>query len=192
MLSPVTRQVVFINAAHLFTHYSLLILATATLAMVQQRPDVFGTDYGPLISIGTGMFVAYGLLAANATAGRECRAMLLMMIIADETDEAAMAKWDHYVEGTDHEALAWRDGQAAADVKAEAHSTVGRMVRSDRVPTNMLRLIGSYGTIARQLDELALMPGLRGVMLTFDDYRIGMEQFGNRIQPLMRSRAGRV
>ncbi|MBC7432112.1 MAG: pyrimidine utilization protein A [Rubritepida sp.] len=132
------------------------------------------------------------LLAANATAGRECRAMLLMMIIADETDEAAMAKWDHYVAGTDHEALAWRDGQAAADVKAEAHSTVGRMIRSDRVPTNMLRLIGSYGTIARQLDELALMPGLRGVMLTFDDYRIGMEQFGTRIQPLMRSRAGRV
>ena len=132
------------------------------------------------------------LLAANATAGRECRAMLLMMIIADETDEAAMAKWDHYVDGTDHEALAWRDGQAAADVKAEAHSTVGRMIRSDRVPTNMLRLIGSYGTIAQQLDELALMPGLRGVMLTFDDYLIGMEQFGTRIQPLMRSRAGRV
>ena len=63
MLSPVTRQVVFINAAHLFTHYSLLILATATLAMVQQQPEIFGQDYGPLIAIGTGMFVAYGLLA---------------------------------------------------------------------------------------------------------------------------------
>ena len=61
MLSPVTRQVVFINAAHLFTHYSLLILATATLAMVQQQPEVFGRDYGPLIAIGTGMFVAYGI-----------------------------------------------------------------------------------------------------------------------------------
>jgi len=63
MLSPVTRQVVFINAAHLLTHYSLLILATATLAMVQQQPEVFGRDYGPMIAIGTGMFVAYGLLA---------------------------------------------------------------------------------------------------------------------------------
>lgn len=62
-MSPVTRQIVFINASHLFTHYSLLILATATLAMVQQQPEVFGTDYGPLISIGTGMFIAYGLLA---------------------------------------------------------------------------------------------------------------------------------
>jgi len=132
------------------------------------------------------------LLAANAAAGRECRAMLLMMIIADETDAAAMAKWDHYVAGTDLEALAWRDGQAAADVKAEAHSTVGRMIRSDRVPTNMLRLIGSYETVAKHLDELALTPGLRGVMLTFDDYTIGMEQFGTRIQPLMACRAGRV
>ena len=131
------------------------------------------------------------LLAANAAAGRECRAMLLLMIIADETDEAAMANWDHYVEGTDLEALNWRDSQAAADVKAEAHSTVGRMVRSDRVPTNLMRLIGSYATVARQLDELATIPGLRGVMVTFDDYLIGMEQFGTRIQPLMACRAGR-
>ncbi|MBR0655928.1 pyrimidine utilization protein A [Plastoroseomonas arctica] len=128
------------------------------------------------------------LMAANATAGAHCDAMLLMMIIADETDEAAMAKWDHYVDGTDLEALAWRDAQAAADVKAEAHSTVGRMVRSDRVPTNMLRLIGSYETIATHMDMLAETPGLRGVMLTFDDYLIGMEQFGTRIQPLMKSR----
>jgi pyrimidine oxygenase len=131
------------------------------------------------------------LLAANAAAGRECRAMLLLMIIADETDEAAMAKWDHYVAGTDIEALNWRDSQAAADVKAEAHSTVGRMIRSDRVPTNLMRLIGSYATVARQLDELATIPGLRGVMVTFDDYLIGMEQFGTRIQPLMACRAGR-
>jgi len=128
------------------------------------------------------------LVAATAASGRDCGAMLLTMIIADETDEAAMAKWDHYVAGTDLEALAWRDTQAAADVKAEAHSTVGRMVRSDRVPTNMLRLIGSYATIARQLDALAATPGLRGVMLTFDDFLIGMEQFGTRIQPLMNCR----
>lgn len=128
------------------------------------------------------------LIAANQEAGKSCGAMLLMMIIADETDEAAMAKWEHYVAGTDLEALAWRDGQAAADVKAEAHSTVGRMVRALREPTTMLRLIGSYATVARHLDELAEIPGLQGVMLTFDDFLIGMEQFGTRIQPLMRSR----
>ena len=36
------------------------------------------------------------------------------------------------------------------------------------------------------LDELSEVPGVRGVMLTFDDFVIGMEQFGTRIMPLMR------
>ena len=39
------------------------------------------------------------------------------------------------------------------------------------------------------LDELAPVPGVQGVMLTFDDFIVGMEQFGTCIQPLMRSRA---
>jgi pyrimidine oxygenase len=38
------------------------------------------------------------------------------------------------------------------------------------------------------LDELAEVPGVQGVMMTFDDFVIGMEQFGTRIMPLMRSR----
>ena len=38
------------------------------------------------------------------------------------------------------------------------------------------------------LDELATVPGVQGVMLTFDDVIIGMEQFGTRILPLMRCR----
>ena len=36
---------------------------------------------------------------------------------------------------------------------------------------------------------MAEIDGLAGVMLTFDDFIIGIEQFGQRIQPLMRSRA---
>ncbi len=39
------------------------------------------------------------------------------------------------------------------------------------------------------LDEVATVPGVRGVMLTFDDFVIGMEQFEQRIQLLMKSRA---
>jgi MFS family permease len=58
---PATRQVLFINAAHVFTHYSLLILATAVLGMVQQAPEAFGREYGPILALGTGMFVLYGL-----------------------------------------------------------------------------------------------------------------------------------
>jgi hypothetical protein len=41
---------------------------------------------------------------------------------------------------------------------------------------------------AGMLDELAAVPAVRGVMLTFDDFVIGMEQFGSRILPLLKCR----
>ena len=50
-------------------------------------------------------------------------------------------------------------------------------------------LVGSYASVAHMLDEAASLPGTKGLMLTFDDFLIGMEQFGQRIQPLMKSRA---
>jgi MFS family permease len=55
------RQIVFVNIAHGFTHYGLLILATAVLAMVIQEGAAFGTAFGPILALGTGMFVTYGL-----------------------------------------------------------------------------------------------------------------------------------
>jgi MFS family permease len=61
MHDPAARQIAFINLAHVFTHYSLLILATAVLGMVQQAPEAFGREYGPILALGTGMFVLYGL-----------------------------------------------------------------------------------------------------------------------------------
>ena len=61
MQDAATRQIVFINAAHVFTHYCLLILATAVLGMVAETPSAFGREYGPILALGTGMFVLYGL-----------------------------------------------------------------------------------------------------------------------------------
>ena len=39
---------------------------------------------------------------------------------------------------------------------------------------------------------MAAVPGTLGIMLTFDDFLIGLEQFGQRIQPLMQSRVRAV
>jgi MFS family permease len=58
---PGRRQIIFINAAHTLNHYGLLILATAVLGIVQQAPEAFGRDYGPILALGTAMFVLYGL-----------------------------------------------------------------------------------------------------------------------------------
>ena len=130
------------------------------------------------------------LVAATAVSGRQCGALVLTMIIADETDEAAMAKWEHYKSGTDYEALAWRDGQAANDKKADKDATVGRFAQTtaQKLPTSQGVLVGSFAHIAAMLDEMAAVPGVQGAMLTFDDFVVGMENFGTRIQPLMRSR----
>ena len=113
-----------------------------------------------------------------------------MMVIADETDEAAFAKWRHYVEGADAGALAYLGLQAGADTNADAGSTARWMAQATSpINFNMGTLVGSYANVARMLDEAASVPGTKGIMLTFDDFVVGMDQFGQRIQPLMASRA---
>ena len=61
-MTPAARQIVFINTAHTITHYSLLILPTAVLAMAVPGGP-FGQAYGPILALATGMFVLYGLLS---------------------------------------------------------------------------------------------------------------------------------
>jgi MFS family permease len=60
-MDAAARTIAFINLAHVFTHYGLLILATAVLAMVVQEPGAFGGAYGPILALGTAMFVVYGV-----------------------------------------------------------------------------------------------------------------------------------
>ena len=112
-----------------------------------------------------------------------------MMVIADETDEAARAKWEHYKAGADQEAIAWMGQQGAADTKSGTDTNVRQMTDpTSAVNINMGTLVGSYASVARMLDEMAEVPGTEGVLLTFDDFVQGVHNFGERIQPLMASR----
>src|ERR1700751_5370591 len=61
-MSPNTRQIAFINVAHTFTHYSLMVLPAAVLAMAAPGSP-FGEAYGPILALATGMFVFYGLFS---------------------------------------------------------------------------------------------------------------------------------
>src|SRR6202030_3448632 len=130
------------------------------------------------------------LVEATKDTGRDCGALILTMIIADETDAAAQAKWEHYKAGADIEALAYRDAQAEDDPNKDPYSQPNRrkILGTNKLPTNQGVLVGSYASVARMLDAMSSVPGVDGVMLTFDDFLIGMDQFGTRIQPLMRSR----
>ena len=82
------------------------------------------------------------------------------------------------------------DSIRAANRAAQGRSIIA-LQSTDREPTrslNMGTLVGSYGKVAAMLDEAAEMPGVKGIMLTFDDFLAGMDDYGTRIQPLMRCR----
>jgi pyrimidine oxygenase len=128
------------------------------------------------------------LAAATAKTGRDVSVFVLIMIIAAETDDAAMVKWMHYRDGVDEAAVAWLGEQGAAD-KTSSTTNVRQLAdRESAVNLNMGTLVGSYASIAHMLDQMATVPGTGGVLLTFDDFVEGVEMFGTRIQPLMRSR----
>lgn len=120
--------------------------------------------------------------------GSKIRALTNVMIIADDTDDLAMKKWELYKSGTDLDAIDWRATQASKDQTGTVGSHSLLHANRDPQPHNGSRFIGSYATIARLLDEMSTIPGMAGTMLTFDDFIVGIEQFGERIQPLMKSR----
>ena len=133
--------------------------------------------------------IAERLMEATAKTGRDVSTYVLLMIIADETDEAAFANWEHIKSGADTEALAWLTKQSAADTKSGPDTNVRHMANpTSAVNLNMGTLVGSFASVAHMLDEMAAVPGCGGVLLTFDDFIIGMRNFGERIQPLMTSR----
>ena len=132
------------------------------------------------------------MLEHARAAGRDVGSYMLYMVIADETDAGAMAKWDMYNAGADKEAIAHLLGKAAEDPAPAAGSMAASVLRNPSpVNFDMGTLVGSYATVARLLDEVATMAGVKGIMLTFDDFLVGMDDFAVRIQPLMRCREGR-
>jgi pyrimidine oxygenase len=129
------------------------------------------------------------LIEAAAKKERKVDSAVLIMVIADETDEKAMAKWELYKEGKDQSALDWMAEQGAADKTSGKDTNVRDMTNpTSAVNLNMGTLVGSYASVAAMLDEIATVPGCGGVLLTFDDFLIGMDDFGTKIQPLMKSR----
>lgn len=129
------------------------------------------------------------LAEARAKTGRHVTAFALFMIIADETDAAAMATWEHYKAGADAEAIAWLGIQGAADTKSGSDTNVRQLADpTSAVNLNMGTLVGSYAHVAEMLDAIMTIDGVEGVLLVFDDFLKGLDAFGTRIQPLMQSR----
>ena len=153
-------------------------------------------DYSFALGKGTNTPTAFApvnqrLEAAASKTGRDVASYILFMIIADETDEAALAKWQLYREGADQDALSWLTSQAAPNAQGGTSNTNTTQLAAPEsaVNLNMGTLVGSYDSVARMLDEVAEVPGTAGVLLVFDDFEKGVEAFGSKIQPKMKSRS---
>ncbi|WOI58023.1 pyrimidine utilization protein A [Palleronia sp. LCG004] len=153
-------------------------------------------DYNFVMGIGinTPMAVAEGvgnLMSAAQEAGRDVGAYVLFMIIADDTDEKAMARWEELRSGVDADALAWMADQGSKDTTADDTSTARHInLPEGAVNFNMGTLVGSHESVARMLEEVAGIDGVKGIMMTFDDFLVGLDTFGQKIQPLMTCRQG--
>jgi pyrimidine oxygenase len=148
--------------------------------------------------LGTGVNTPTALADTTATlveaaqqSNRDVGALALFMVIADETDAAAEATWKDYHDNPDREALAWMERQSSTDKSADETSTAKTIsLPEGAVNFNMGTLVGSYSTVAKMLDAIAATPGTKGIMLVFDDFLEGIENFGKYVQPLMKSRKG--
>src|SRR5262249_44146215 len=49
------------------------------------------------------------------------------------------------------------------------------------------RIIASYAQGAAILDRIRTVPGTQGIMLIFPEYLPGLQEFGERVLPLMRT-----
>jgi pyrimidine oxygenase len=126
------------------------------------------------------------LAAAAAESGRAVGSLPLFMAIMAETDEEAQATWASYHAGADLGALGYMADEGSKDTNAAEGGTAQTINLPDgAVNLNMATLVGSYETVARQIDQVAKMKGVEGMMFTFDDFERGTRDFGERVMPLL-------
>ena len=126
------------------------------------------------------------LLDYAAQTERDVGPYALYFVITGETDAEAQQKWAHYRDGADLEAIAYMTGQANLDVSGATAAIITQM--QNAFALNIGKVVGSHTTVAKQLDELATIDGLKGVMCIFDDFVAGTEDFGHNVMPLLHCR----
>ena len=127
------------------------------------------------------------LVAARERAGTDVGVYVLFQIVMGETDAEAEAKWQHFKDGADLEAIAFMTGQASLDTAGATADKITELQGAFNL--NIGPIVGSHATIAERLDEVASIDGVAGVMCVFDDYPVATDEFGDQVMPKMESRS---
>lgn len=122
--------------------------------------------------------------ARAAALGRRCRTYSMLMVVQDDTDEAAAAKVAQWGAGLDREALAlmrasW--GIAEEQARAWAADAVGEA--AFQTPY----VAGSAQTVTEHIRYIVAEAHLDGLMLIFPEYDHDMVLFGETVLPGLRA-----
>ena len=126
------------------------------------------------------------LAGISANTGRKVGTYALYTVILADTDEEARARERHYRDGADLDAIAFMTGQASLDTVGTTASVITQLQGVTFMGIGLL--VGSPATVAGEIDRLAEIPGTAGMMLTFDDFVLGVERFGSEVMPLLQCR----
>jgi pyrimidine oxygenase len=125
------------------------------------------------------------LATASAATGRTVSSIVLRQVVLDDTDAAARAKVERYNAGTDRVAA----GNMAGNYQVDSTGTSSKAAAEQLLSANAAAITngliaGSPATVARELNELAAVPGTGGVLISLDDYREGLDRFRD-VLPLL-------
>ena len=143
------------------------------------------TDYAFVLGdiSGEAVFAANRkLLAYAAETGRDVGAYVLYTLVLAETEAEAQAKSDYWMAHADREALAAMMGQAALDAAGGTAAALQAVAYF-----GITLIIASYEQCAVLLDRIGTVPGTKGIMLIFPECVAGLQEFGERVLPLMRT-----
>lgn len=129
------------------------------------------------------------LSKAAAARGRKVETIVLQQVILGETDAAAWEKVERYNDGTDQVALAAMLAEYANDARGTSSSMISQRGNGSLKAINDSKagrsLVGSPDTVAAELNALAAVEGTGGVLIGLDDYRDGLDAFGEMVMPLL-------
>ena len=113
--------------------------------------------------------------AAAARTGRKVASYCLFMVITGETDAEAEAKYETYKAAPiSKRCPGWSSKPRPTRPGHRQRCAPGHRPEL-MVNLNMGLLVGSHETVAQLLNEVATIPGLAGVLLTFDEFISGTE-----------------
>jgi pyrimidine oxygenase len=122
------------------------------------------------------------LQAAAQPYGKTVGAYVLLTVIAEESDEAAFALRDYFIENSDRAALQEWSSNAGQDFSRVTYKDLA-------IQTFMAipYVAGSYATVAAYLDGL-VEAGIAGVCFIFPDYENDLQKLIDRVPPLRKYR----